>query len=146
MSKTVRADRAAFTLIELLVVIAIIGILIAMLVPAVQKVRASAARTQCANNLKQLGLAVHAYHESFKKVPSNPKVLFFDWNADKDTPGPQSWTWIARILPYCDQASLAKSFNIPGSPIAAAKAGLPTVMPILTCPAVRELANPTTDW
>ncbi len=93
--------RQGFTLIELLVVIAIIAILIALLVPAVQKVRESAARTQCINNLKQLGLAVQGYHDAFKVLP------LADLNPNGPNYGPSA---LVMILPYLDQQADFQQF------------------------------------
>src|SRR6266480_4113887 len=98
-----RGCRAGFTLIELLVVIAIIGVLVALLVPAVQKVREAAARAQCQNNLKQIGLAFHNYHSANKCYPAG----FNSAAATTDGPslGP-GWGWGARLLPYLEQQNV----------------------------------------
>src|SRR5947199_9765965 len=97
-------QRRGFTLIELLVVIAIIAILIALLVPAVQKVRDAAARTQCTNNLKQIGLAMLSYHDANKALP--PAMARYD---HMDDGGPYNATfWSYFLLPYLEQADLFK--------------------------------------
>ena len=94
-----RSRRArGFTLIELLVVIAIIAVLIALLLPAVQQARESARKTQCKNNLKQLGLALHNYESTFTRFPMT--------NAQNYQPNVQGFSPQARLLPYMDQASL----------------------------------------
>jgi prepilin-type N-terminal cleavage/methylation domain-containing protein/prepilin-type processing-associated H-X9-DG protein len=105
------ARRPAFTLIELLVVIAIIAVLIALLVPAVQKVREAAARATCANNLKQIGLALHSYHDANKKFPPG----YVDGNTNPaSTPdndlGP-GWGWASFLLPYLEQTGVYNQIN-----------------------------------
>jgi prepilin-type N-terminal cleavage/methylation domain-containing protein len=138
--------RAGFTLIELLVVIAIIAILIALLVPAVQKVREAAARTQCANNLKQLAMGVHNYHDANKQIPPNAKQIAYNWAVDSVAAGPTIWTWIARILPYIEQEVLATTYNIPDGTMGAAQQGIKAVIPTLQCPVDQEPNNPDTNW
>ena len=94
-----RGPRRGYTLIELLVVIAIIGILLALLLPAVQKARAAAARIQCANNLHQIALALHNYHDAQSTLP--PGVT----SQQRGEPFPRM-SWLARLLPYLEQDAL----------------------------------------
>ena len=97
-----RAPRPAFTLVELLVVIAIIGILIALLLPAVQAAREAARRAQCSNNLKQIGLGLHNYHDVNRTFP-------FAFMVDDTTLNVQVWG--TRILPYIEQNALYQNYH-----------------------------------
>src|SRR5689334_10383355 len=99
--------RPGFTPIELLVVIAIIGVLIALLVPAVQKIREAANRASCQNNLHQIGLALHQYHGSEGTFPPG-YICQVQTNPDITSPG---WGWAALLLPYVEGDNLARNID-----------------------------------
>ncbi|MBU6295055.1 MAG: DUF1559 domain-containing protein [Planctomycetes bacterium] len=103
-----RNPRPAFTLIELLVVIAIIAVLIGLLVPAVQKVREAASRMSCVNNLKQIGLASHSYHDAYQAVIP----AFIGDNSQNTGTNTDTWpTWAALILPYIEQENVRRLWD-----------------------------------
>lgn len=101
-----KKKRRGFTLVELLVVIAIIGILVGLLLPAVQAAREAARRMQCSNNLKQLGLAMHNYHDTYKTFP-----IQYRYNALGRTLGLTQVSWIRGILPQVEQSNLFNAFD-----------------------------------
>src|SRR5579864_5723515 len=123
--------KRGFTLIELLVVIAIIAVLVALLLPAVQQAREAARRSQCKNNLKQVGLALQNYHGSRNTFPPG-YVSTFDGSGNDTGPG---WGWGAMILPELDQAPLQNgiSFTQPIEAAANATARVTTLSASL-CP------------
>jgi prepilin-type N-terminal cleavage/methylation domain-containing protein/prepilin-type processing-associated H-X9-DG protein len=100
-------SRKAFTLVELLVVISIIGILIGLLLPAIQAAREAARRMSCSNNLKQIGVALHLYHDALHKLPAGWTA--FDANGRPYALGTPGWGWATRILTYMELGSVSKN-------------------------------------
>jgi prepilin-type N-terminal cleavage/methylation domain-containing protein len=125
------STRRGFTLIELLVVIAIIAILIALLLPAVQQAREAARRTQCRNNLKQISLALHNYHDIYTALPAN-----FAGNQNTQTPTDSQHSWMVRILPQIEQGPLFNTYVKFEEPLSSPNnlKASQTVIPIYVCP------------
>ncbi|MCA9046626.1 MAG: DUF1559 domain-containing protein [Planctomycetaceae bacterium] len=136
--------RRGFTLIELLVVIAIIAVLIALLLPAVQQAREAARRSACKNNMKQIGLGLHNYHDTHGTFP--PTQVFTHFNGAPNSSGgiPRNHTWIAMTLPFLDQAPLYNQINF-SAPMfdqganafqvdSLGKSIVATQIPVLQCP------------
>ena len=99
-------NRCGFTLVELLVVIAIIGILVGLLLPAVQAAREAARRIQCANNLKQLSLALITHHDTYKSFPSGGWGFYWTGDPDRGSGAQQPGSWAFSILPFIEQSNL----------------------------------------
>src|SRR5262249_7404647 len=132
-----KGKRSAFTLIELLVVIAIIAVLIGLLLPAVQKVRAAAARIKCANNLKQIGWALHTFEGTNSHSPPNGVYPINATAAD-------SYSALARILPYIEQANLYLLVDL-NAPANVQNAVTSQRIPIYLCPSeVNDRPKPPT--
>ena len=128
LDKSSRSQRFAFTLVELLVVIAIIGILVSLLLPAVQAAREAARRMQCTNNLKQLALAMHNYHDTHKSFPAGQ--IYEEGNSY--LPG---WGWGAQLLPYIEQGSVSSTIDFTGEMRSSVNAPLvATPMAAFSCP------------
>lgn len=144
--RTQKNRRCGFTLVELLVVIAIIGVLVAMLLPAVQSARESARRLQCSNNLKQIGLGLHTFHDSRRLFPaayqSTPGGVMGAAAATGDA-GP-GWTFLMQILPQVEQGNLYKAFDRT-QPCWAAANAIPaaTSIPLYLCPTATTDGGPT---
>ncbi|MEZ6064085.1 MAG: DUF1559 domain-containing protein, partial [Planctomycetaceae bacterium] len=155
-----RPCRRGFTLIELLVVIAVIAVLMALLLPAVQQVREAARRTRCRNNLKQIGLALHNYHDTCGCLPSGYVTNYTNWRTTNDVAGDREgfivsanriadWTWSAMILPQLEQSAAFSTLGINRRPAGVALADpiaekvLTSPLPVFRCPS--DVGPPVID-
>ena len=130
MSSPALRRARAFSLIELLVVIALVAVLAGLLLPAVQKVREAAHRTQCTNNLHQIGLALHHYHDVYQTFPPGG----IEWRPGKEGPQRQL-AWSAFLLPYLDQETVYQKLDLTTAFDSAANAeGAAAVLPVYLCP------------
>jgi prepilin-type N-terminal cleavage/methylation domain-containing protein len=133
-----------FTLVELLVVIAIIGVLVALLLPAIQAAREAARRSQCTNNLKQIALGVQNYESANKLIPYNRYDGNYEHNPQTtwgppNGPDTKAWSWLASILPYIEQGAVFEQGDIPNSTFRNSSA-TGTVIETFVCPS-DELRN-----
>ena len=135
--------RGGFTLIELLVVIAIIAILVALLLPAVQQARAAARRTQCQNNLKQIGVALHGFHETHRALPParliiNRERLNYLTGRDRGLDEP---SWMVWILPYMEQAAAFEQWDLYRTFLENPESARKHVVPAYLCPDRRDAST-----
>ncbi len=137
-------SRKGFSIVELLVVIGIIGILIALLLPAIQSSREAARRIQCANNIKQLGLACVAYHGALETFPPAMEVPTKGSNRDRDPGDTSKWgpNWAIKILPFCEYDWLHRQFDL-SKPISdpANAAARATQVATMLCPSDSNYNN-----
>lgn len=126
-------SRRAFSLVELLVVISILGILIGLLLPAVQHSREAARRGQCLANLRQMGIALHAYHGVYQVFPPGG----VEWRPPQSTKGERQLAWSVYLLPYLEQKNLYDALDL-STPFdsAANRTDAATVLPVYVCPSV----------
>src|SRR6266849_5547453 len=132
--QVVRRPRIAFTLTELLVVVAIIAVLIGMLLPAVQKVRGAANRIHCCSNLKNIGLALHNFHDTYGKLP--PSRIWPGPLPEAGVTATNVWHgWAVFVLPFVEQTALAQKYNwnLPWSDPANLPVAL-TQLKVMQCP------------